>query len=112
MTVKEMDKFIAHIDTYLQQNDCMVLHPLTGEPHIDVLFYKPTNLYPYWKLVTMGASVYRMSAPKYCLGNRNEYMMFIDEDEDMENEEVRNQYVAYLMEVALYPIMNRCFINS
>jgi len=30
MTNKEMKKFIAHLDTYFQQTDCMVLHPLTG----------------------------------------------------------------------------------
>ena len=111
MKQKDMEKLIQHFNTYFRQDDCTVFHPIVMEPHIDALLYKPIDAFPFWKLVTMGASVYRMSAPKYCLGNRNEYMMFIDADEDMENEEVRNQYVAYLMEVALYPIMNRCFIS-
>ena len=111
MTNKEMEKFIAHLDTYFQQTDCMVLHPLVGEPHIDTLIYKPNNTYPYWKLVTMGASDDRMPSSNPSLGNRNEYMMFIDASEDLENEDIRSQYVNYLMEVALYPIMHGCFIS-
>lgn len=53
MTAKEMDKLIAHFDTYFQKTDCMVLHPLAGDPHIDILLCKPNNTYPYWKQVVL-----------------------------------------------------------
>ena len=42
---------------------------------------------PFWKLVTAGASDYKMSAPRGALGTRNEYRMFIDASEDMDDQE-------------------------
>lgn len=111
MTTKEMEKLIAHFDTYFRQTDCMVLHPSKCDPHIDILLYKPNKKYPYWKLVTMGASDYRMPVKKPFLGDRNEYIMFIDSSEDLDNEVIRNKYAAYMMEVALYPIQNSCYIS-
>ena len=61
MRVKQMDKLIKHFDTYFEQSDCTVLHPIVDNGfHIDVLVYKPTVEYPFWKLVTMGASDYKM----------------------------------------------------
>ena len=111
MTQKEMDKLIQHFDTYFQQNDCMVLHPAAINPHVDGLLYKPNETYPYWKLVTMGASDYKMPATKNALGNRNEYMMFIDSGEDMTNPEIANWYFGQLLEVAFYPISTKSFIT-
>lgn len=111
MNVKEMDRLIKHFDTYFQQTDCDVLHPSDMNPHIDTLLYKPTDKLPYWKLVTMGASDYRMPVKKPALGDRNEYIMFIDPQEDLTDPAVVGRYAAYLMEVALYPISNRCYIS-
>ena len=95
MKNNEMTKFIAHIDSYFQQEDCTILHSSITDPHIDVLFYKPNDTYPYWKLVTMGASDYQMPPQKPSLGNRNEYMMFIDANEDLDNAIIRNEYYHY-----------------
>lgn len=111
MNQREMDKLTQHFDTYFRQNDCTVLHPIIMEPHIDVLLYKPNDAYPYWKLVTMGASDYKMPASKAALGNRNEYMMFIDPIEDMYNLEITNWYCHKLLEIAFYPISTKSFIS-
>ena len=111
MKQKEMDKLVKHFDTYFHQDDCTVLHPIVMEPHIDALLYKPNEAYPYWKLVTMGASDHKMPAPKNALGDRNEYIMFIDPSEDMTDKEVANRYFAYLLEVAHYPIATNSFIS-
>lgn len=111
MNQKEMDTLIKHYDTYFKQDDCRVLHPVVMEPHIDALLYAPNEAYPFWKLVTAGASDYKMNAPKGALGNRNEYMMFIDASEDMDDQETANWYFAQLMEVALYPKSFNCFIT-
>ena len=111
MNQKEMDKLTKHFDTYFHQSDCTVLHPIVMEPHIDALLYKPSDAYPYWKLVTMGASDYKMPAPKNTLGNRNEYMMFIDPSEDMTNQEVVNWYFNKLLGIAHYPIATKSFIT-
>lgn len=111
MNQKQMDTLTRHFDTYFHQSDCTVLHPLELEPHIDALLYKPNDAYPFWKLVTMGASDYKMPAPKNALGDRNEYMMFIDPDEDMTNQEVSNWYFDKLLEIAFYAITSKSFIT-
>ena len=111
MKTKEMDKLMAHFDKYFKQSDCQVLHPLSMTPHIDTLVYKPTSELPYWKLVSMGASDFRMPAKKPFLGDRNEYMMFVDAQEDLTDKETLDRYVMYLMEVAHYPIVNQCYIT-
>lgn len=111
MTTKEMDKLTAHFDKYFEQSDCVVLHPLEQTPHIDALLYEPTEKYPFWKLASMGASDYKMDAPKNALGDRNEYIMMIDPDEDMKDHAVANWYYGNLMEIAHYPVQNNCFLS-
>ena len=111
MTQKEMEKLTKHFDTYFRQNDCTVLHPLVMVPHVDALLYKPNDAYPYWKLVTMGASDYKMPAPKNTLGNRNEYIMFIDPRENMTDPDVANWYFNKLLGVARYPLETNSFIT-
>ena len=113
MKQKEMDKLVRHFDTYFQQSDCIVLHPIVDmEPHIDALLYKPNKKYPYWKLVSMGASDYKMPAPKNRpLGDRNEYIMFIDPNEDMNDKAVAGWYYQQLQGVARYPATSKTFIT-
>ena len=112
MTTKESEKLIQHFDTYFEQTDCTVLHPtIPMNPHIDALLYKPNEKYPYWKLTTMGASDYKMPAPKHSLGNRNEYIMFIDPSEDMTDPAIANWYYGQLLEVAFYAIGQKCFVT-
>ena len=58
---KEMDKISNHFDNYFGQTDSMFMHPLVDNGfHANVLLYKPNEKYPFWKLVTMGASDYKM----------------------------------------------------
>ena len=54
---------------------------------ISLLKYPPTEKYPFWKLVTMGASDFRMRKLPGSLGDRNEYIMFIDPSVDMNDME-------------------------
>ena len=112
MKQSEMNRLIAHFDNYFGQNDCTVLHPLAQTKlHIDVLLYRPNTRYPFWKLVTMGASDYKMPAPRNALGNRNEYMMFVDAAEDLSDPAVVNWYFNQLQGVALYPMQADCFLT-
>lgn len=39
MNTKEMDKLITHFNTYFEQGDPVILHPITMNPHIDILKY-------------------------------------------------------------------------
>ena len=111
MNQREMDKLTRHFDKYFGQNDCTVLHPIVMEPHIDALLYRPNDAYPFWKMVSMGASDYKMPARMKTLGDRNEYIMFIDPSEDMTDQEVANWYFNKLLAVALYPLATKSFIS-
>ncbi len=111
MNIREMEKLIAHFNYYFEQSDCTVLHSEESQPHIDLLLYKPTEKYPFWKLVTMGASDIKMNAPKNALGDRNEYMMMINPDIDMTDSAIAQWYFNQLTEVALYPLREQIFLS-
>ena len=112
MKTKEMDKLTKHCDLYFEQNDCMVLHPVVDNGlHIDVLVYKPNEKYPFWKLVTMGASDYKMPACQNTVGLYNEYMMFVDEKIDLTDKEVINWYYNKLLLVATFAYYNKTHIT-
>jgi len=93
MKVKEMDKLIDHCNTYFEQSDPLVSHPVVDFGlHIDILLYKPNEKYPFWKLVTMGASDYKMPKAPNTVGLYNEYMMFVAADVDLMDKETLNWY--------------------
>ncbi len=103
MKVREMDKLTAHFDRYFEQENEHVLHPIVDNGfHVDVLIYEPTKKYPFWKLVTMGASDYKMPKIPNTIGNRNEYIMFVDADEDLHDKSVMSWYLAKLTMIATY----------
>lgn len=98
-----MDRLIKHFDKYFEQTDCTVLHPVVENGmHIDVLLYKPDEKYPFWKLVTMGACDYQMPPVKNTVSRRNEYIMFVDASEDLENRETALWYHSKLLMIASY----------
>ncbi len=111
MNVKEMTRLTEHFDKYFEQSDSVVIHPIVMTPHIDALLYKPTDKYPFWKLVSMGASDYKMPEPANNLGNRNEYIMMIDPKEDMNDPAVAAWYYSKLIETAAYPQMEKCSLT-
>lgn len=86
MKVKEMIKFTNHMDKYLNQECKMVMDGIIDTPklHVDVLIYEPTDNMPFWKLITMGFSDYKMPHQKGgMLCNRNEYMIFFNKNIDV-----------------------------
>ncbi len=108
MNVKQQDRFIAHCSRYFGQEDPKIFHPNENfTPHVDILCYPPNEAYPFWKLVTMGASDYKMPAAPHSLGRRNEYMMFVDMDINLMRSDVGPWYLEHLMTIASYGrIMN------
>lgn len=112
MKTKEMDKIINHFDKYFAQTDSMVLHPIVDNGfHIDVLLYKPNEKYPFWKLVTMGASDYKMPTVSNTVSQHNEYIMFVHADEDLENQEIVGWYFNKLVMIAAFAHDNQCHIT-
>lgn len=103
MKSKEMNMLIKHMDQYFEQTDCMVIHPIVDNGyHIDVLLYEPNEKYPFWKLVTMGASDYKMPKISNTLGRFNEYIMFVDKDEKLNDRDVASWFHSKLIMIASY----------
>ena len=103
MKTREMNVLTKHMDLYFEQTDCTVLHPIVDNGfHIDVLLYKPSEKYPFWKLVTMGASDYKMPKVPNSFGQFNEYMMFVDKDEDLNDRNVVSWFHSKLVMIASY----------
>lgn len=112
MKTKEMDKLIKHFDTYFEQDDSIVLHPIVDDGlHIDVLMYKPNGKYPFWKLVTMGVSDYKMPPIQNTVGLNNEYMMFVDSEVNLEDKETLMWYYNKLLMVADFAYYNKTHIT-
>lgn len=112
MKAKEMDKLITHLDSHFQQNDSTVLHPIVDDGlHIDVLLYPPNEAFPFWKLVTMGASDYKMPPVQKTVSLYNEYMMFVDAKTDLTDKNVLIWYYRKLLLVASFAYYHKTHIT-
>ena len=112
MKTREMKKITDHFDRYFEQSDCMVLHPIINtELHVDILLYKPTEKFPFWKLVTMGVSDYKMPKIRNTLGRFNEFIMFVDQDIDLNNKETLVWYADKLGLVSTYAYHNKTHVT-
>lgn len=112
MKTKEMDKIVKHFDKYFEQTDSMVLHPIIDNGfHIDVLLYKPNEKYPFWKLVTMGASDYKMPPVSNTISQYNEYIMFVHADVRLDDQEIVSWYFNKLVMIASFARFNKCHIT-
>lgn len=112
MKAKEMDKLIKHFDTYFGQEEPTVIHPVVDNGlHIDVLMYAPNEKFPFWKLATMGASDYKMPPVQNTVGLNNEYIMFIDSETDLTDNEVLMWYYEKLLTVATFAYYNKTHIT-
>ena len=112
MTTRQMDLFIRHCDKYFGQKNEQVIHPTAmNEFHIDILLYGPTDKFPYWKMVTMGASDYKMPSAKGAIARQNEYIMLIDKDVDMNDKDTALWYCQKLWMISRYSFANKTNIT-
>lgn len=112
MKKHEMKRLIRHFDQYFEQTDSMVLHPIVDNGlHIDVLLYKPNEKYPFWKLVTMGASDYKMPEHSPTVSRFNEYILFVDPDVDLNDKQAASYYYHKLMIIATFAYENKTHIT-
>ena len=112
MKQNEMKKIMRHFDRYFEQTDSLVLHSIDNtSPHIDILLYKPSEKYPFWKLVTMGASDYKMPKVHNTYEQSNEYIMFIDQGVDLNDTEMVLWYANKLRLVSTFAYYNKAHIT-
>ncbi len=112
MKTNEMDKIIEHFNQYFEQGDPKILHQIVdGGLHVDVLLYKPNEKYPFWKLVTMGASDYKMPLTQKTISQHNEYIMFVSSEENLNDQEISNWYFNKLVTIASFAYYNQCHIT-
>lgn len=111
MKLAQAEKIKKHYEKYFNQNDAVVFHPETNSQYsLDLLLFAPTKTFPFWKLATVGSSDYAMNGKHY-LGNRNEYMMFIDPSVDMKDDTIASRYMDFLVSTALFPLVNNTSIT-
>ena len=112
MKLRQMDKFTAHCDHYFGQENTMVLHMADESAlHIDILLYEPNKEYPFWKLVTMGASDYTMPKKENTFGCNNEYIMFIHKSVDLKDKNVLDWYVQHLFSIGYFAYENHVHVT-
>lgn len=105
MKKKEMDKLINHFEYYFDQECNNVYHDVSNRDlHIDILIFAPNDKYPFYKLVTMGASDYSMPKIPSTLSNRNEYMLFLSKQIDLKSDEFQwhLNFLSYMARYAYY----------
>lgn len=112
MTAKQMERFVRHCDKYFGQKNDRVIHPVAVDAlHVDILLYDPTEKHPYWKMVTMGAGDYQMPPAKNTIARRNEYLMLVDKDVNMNDKETAFWYCQKLWTVSCYSYANKTHVT-
>ena len=106
MNTKETQTFIDHCNLYFHQVEPQILEPKCENIlRFRMLLYTPSKKYNFWKLVTLGVSDYKMPRSRTALGNRNEYVLFIDRSENLFDEDTVQWYIKCLINLANPPIV-------
>lgn len=107
MNKRKFFKIVNHYNKYFEQEAQDMLEfdgNIDESMPIDVIVYKPTQKYPFWKLATVGASDYKMPKHKSAIARRNEYVMFLDKYIDISPESKEyDWYYKFLMLTAYAP---------
>ena len=110
MNQREMNKLIQHFEYYFNQCIYKVFHDNDREFHTDVLMFEPNEKYPFYKLVTMGASDYEMPKVNSSLPNRNEYILFLSPEMNIDSEDFK-WYLNFLIYIAKYAFYENAYIS-
>lgn len=86
---KEIEKISAYIEKQYGKFDVVGHEWVSPDIHCDIAIVPPTEVSPYYKLVTMGAGAYKMNIPlkwKSVVCNRAEYVIFLPKDWNLESD--------------------------
>ena len=108
MKKREMDNLIEHLKYYFNQSINKVFHDSYNDFHVDILLFEPNEKYPFYKLVSMGASSYAMEKTSSLLPNRNEYMLFLSPDINIDSDNFKwyLNFLSYISKYAYYEKAN------
>jgi len=82
-TEKEIEKVSAYIERQYGEYKDVMHEFVSPDIHCDIVIVPPTEVSPYYKLVTMGAGAYKMNIPKEfksTICDRAEYVVFLPKD--------------------------------
>ena len=82
-TEKELEKVSAYIERQYGEYKEVMHEMVSPDIHCDIVIVPPTDVSPYYKLVTMGAGAYKMRIPnelKSTICDRAEYVIFLPKD--------------------------------
>ena len=80
---KEIEKVSAYIERQYGEYEDVMHELVSPDIHCDIVIVPPTEVSPYYKLVTMGAGAYKMNIPKEfksTICDRAEYVIFLPKD--------------------------------
>ena len=105
---RELNKVSAYIEQQYGEYDKVFHELVSPDIHLDIVRVPPTEEYPYYKLVTMGAGAYKMDIPKELRKwklERAEYVIFLPEDWNIESDKEEDYWpIRMLKDLARYPI--------
>ena len=82
-TEKELEKVSAYIERQYGEYENVIHELVSPDIHCDIVLVPPTEVSPYYKLITMGAGAYKMNIPKEfksMICDRAEYVIFLPKD--------------------------------
>ena len=113
MEISEKKHIIKHFERIFKQK-CKSFLSQQGdyEVDIDVMLFEPNKKFPFWKMVTLGASDYQMPSNQSDFADRNEYMLFFDKFTIVSEDRTDwHWYYEFLMRTATYAYFNKCRIT-
>lgn len=110
MNYNQIKKILNHYNKFFNSETYFSFSPISQnlKLKITILVYEPNEKFPFWKLCTIGASDYKMKKSKDIIGNFNEYVMFVDKNEKLDEDlELRNWYFEYLLICGNFPFTSK-----
>ena len=102
MKKKELNNLIGHFQ-YCFNQECSKIYTTDNDDElkVDFLLFEPNEDFPFYKVVSAGASDYQMPQSNGLLPNRNEYIIFLSKDFNIQSDEF-NWYLNLINYVATY----------
>ena len=107
---EEFDLVSDYIDQQFGAYDFVMHEKVSPDIHCDICIVPPTEVQPYYILVTMGAGAYKMKVPKELESvacGRAEYVIWLPKDWNIRSTKEEDYWpIRMLKQIARYPIQS------